>query len=1022
MGYKINRLIESTLDSMGDGVITTDATGRVTYINRAGEEIISLNSQDVMGKLFEDVVSILNYETREKCKSIILRLIEEDTPCSLEKDSVIISKDGKVRYISGKASFIKSSDGAIRGVVFIFRDITRLRETEKELEEQRNNFKIVFDETPIGKIIIDKERIVRKLNKAFCKIVNIDENIIGARFGEAISCPNSTPKGCGFSSSCSLCKIKNEIEEVLINEEPINDIVIKLNFHNVESEDKWYKIHFIPMYFSGEKHVTILIEDINKLKESEEKYKSLFEHMFNGFSYNKVLVNEDGVPYDYEILEVNDAYCNILGVYKENVIGKKASEAFSKNLSKQWIESCYRAALNGETFLFEDMYSPIFDRYFTVSFYRPKKGYFATMFFETTDRVEADRELQTSRIKYQNLLMNMNNGFAYLKMIQGKDKNNIDAKYIEVNDAFEEITGVKREKLIGNTLLDISAQLKDTLSRVFYYYSDPGNNNQSFKVDEYYLKFSDKWCSIYVYSPEAGYLSVILTDITEERKTAEKIIKAKEAAEEANIAKSEFLANMSHEIRTPLNGILGMIDLTLATSLDEEQKDNLSTAKTCANSLLKVINDILDFSKMEANKLVIEEINFDVKSLIEEMIKVHSVHAEEKGLELSYSFSSSIPKYLKGDPLRLQQILNNLINNAIKFTECGEVSLSIKKAGICDEFVELKFIISDTGIGISEEDKGKLFKTFSQVDSSITRKYGGTGLGLVISKQLVEMMGGSIWVESKKGEGTDFCFTIRFNKGEKPIDAVSSIQLKSEPDKKMSILLVEDDAINRNVILKLLKRIGYHIDIATNGLEAIDKCKENDYDVILMDIQMPVMDGIEATQNIREIEGEVKYTPIIAVTAFALKGEKECLLSKGIDGYISKPIDKVELYSLIDKATNIKSQKELEKLNHLIGCLESKDTWKLEKCAITKDEQLVVLNQIQNKINEIDILIQNNKISQIEELVKDIKDLSNKANIEEIKDIAFKCQMAIRRGDYSIVMEALASIKEQSETILKILG
>lgn len=373
---------------------------------------------------------------------------------------------------------------------------------------------------------------------------------------------------------------------------------------------------------------------------------------------------------------------------------------------------------------------------------------------------------------------------------------------------------------------------------------------------------------------------IVLMNITE-RKVVEGSLKAaKEVAEIANKTKSEFLANMSHEIRTPINGIVGMVGLTLATELSNEQKENLMIVKSCSNSLMKVINDILDFSKLEARKLVIENIDFDIKSLVEETIKAHSPSAIKKGIKLNYTFSLAIPQYVIGDPGRLQQILNNLINNAIKFTERGEVWIKVKEIKDQDNELEIQFSIKDTGIGISDDNIGMLFQSFSQLDGSITRRFGETGLRLAISKQLSEIMGGRLWVESKSGIGSKFSLILKFDIGAKVERKPKEIVQLKNIDRPYNILLADDDKVNQMVITRILKERGYLVDTAVNGLQAVDMCLENSYDVILMDIQMPVMDGIEAAKKIREKD---KSTPIIAITAYALKGDREKLLSHGMD-------------------------------------------------------------------------------------------------------------------------------------------
>lgn len=494
----------------------------------------------------------------------------------------------------------------------------------------------------------------------------------------------------------------------------------------------------------------------------------------------------------------------------------------------------------------------------------------------------------------------------------------------------------------------------------------------------------------------------IIRDITE-RKVVESSLKAaKEAAEIANKTKSEFLANMSHEIRTPINGIVGMVDLTLATVLSNEQRENLMIVKSCANSLVKVINDILDFSKLEARKLIIENINFDIKSLIEETIKAHSQSAIKKGIELNYIFPSTIPQYVIGDPNRLQQILNNLISNAIKFTEIGEVWIKIKEIKNHDNELEIQFTVEDTGIGISEDNIGMLFKSFSQLDGSITRRFGGTGLGLAISKQLSEIMGGRLWVESKTGIGSKFYLILKFTIGAKVETQPQKIVQLKNIDRPYNILLAEDDKVNQMVITRILKERGYLVDAVVNGLQAVEMCLKNSYDAILMDIQMPVMDGIEAARRIKEIN---KCTPIIAITAYALKGDREKFLAHGMDEYVSKPIKIEELYSVIEKS--LSSDKHNEDISEGCICIDKFGDVVLKQIEVSSFDKkdLNVLDELSKAIDSMNNDLYKEEFSMIEAMAHKIKNLSNKLGIEELKTIAFKIELEVRRGNFELLIE-----------------
>ena len=402
-------------------------------------------------------------------------------------------------------------------------------------------------------------------------------------------------------------------------------------------------------------------------------------------------------------------------------------------------------------------------------------------------------------------------------------------------------------------------------------------------------------------TPDGGWVSTH-EDVTERERATEALRVAKEAAEAASRAKSDFLAMMSHEIRTPMAGMMGMIDLLAATDLDDEQQDLANIAHESARNLLTVVNNILDFSKLEAGQLEPESIPFSVAHAINAVALLMTPKAQNQGLQLKTSISEGMPAYLSGDPSRLGQILLNLVGNAIKFTEKGSVEIAASHRVAADGTIELRIEVIDSGAGIPSDLQASLFNPFTQADSSVSRKYGGTGLGLAICKQLCRTMGGDIGVESEVGRGSKFWFTLLCRAAEAPKVTAPSLAPAITPEAaKLSILVADDNDIIRKLISKLLARQGLGADFVVNGKDAVAAVRQKSYDLVLMDMQMPEMDGISAARAIRALAGPEREVPIIALTANALVGQREICLAAGMNGFLTKPIQPDALYAAITR-------------------------------------------------------------------------------------------------------------------------
>lgn len=635
----------------------------------------------------------------------------------------------------------------------------------------------------------------------------------------------------------------------------------------------------------------------NELEDSIAKYSAVMEQSADGI----YLMDFD----TRQIIEANRALQKLTGYSTSELSGMKA-EKFIAHSVKDIDSKIDILKRSGQMLVLERKYrhknGSLVDVEVSANMIKYKnKEVLCVVSRDITDRKKALNALHTSEENFRQLAENINDLFWIEE----------GSKLVYINTVYEKIWGIKREEvykkpslLLKNIIYEDKKQLLDALRSKEYRVDK--KINLRLRVQRGKDEFIWLWVRtfpIFDENNKAYRIAGIATDITEQKRNVE-LQKNVEVAEESVKIRQQFLANMSHEIRTPMTGIIGMVDLLEKTQLDNEQSDFVNTIKRASSSLLNIINDILILSKIEAGKMVLHPKIFNIHLTLKDINSLFHPLAKQKGIHIASRYSDNLPDYIKADENRLKQVISNLMSNAIKFTNQGSITINISLIEETTQGYSIKVQVIDTGIGINKDVKEKLFTKFMQADTSLTRDYEGIGLGLVISKELVNLMGGKIQVESEQGKGSNFSFSFKAEKVEDSqlFEHTSGKDRNKTYNFNIHVLLVEDKFVNRKVVQKMLHNAGCEVTTATNGKDALEKFVDKKFDIIFMDIQMPQMDGMTAMKQLRKQFKDIP--PIIALSANALEGDAERYIEEGMDDYISKPVSPPVLYKIIEKWIN----------------------------------------------------------------------------------------------------------------------
>lgn len=872
-------------------IFTTDLAGQFNYVSEKCQQLTGYSPSELQGNPYSMLVAP---DWLSGISELYQQQFEKQIPDTTQEFE-IVDRTGNRKWVEQHATLLMK-DEKPSGLQCIVKDISEKKEAEAKLQESQRITQSLLDHTREGFIMIDRAFRILLVNRQ-------------ARVGL------ETLAGRSLQNGMSIFDLMLEIDKpvALANFEKVfaGEQVEVESAYDLPTGQQWIRISHSPVRNeTGEiTGAAIVIHDITasrkqatQLRDADQKIRAMLSSTKDGFYM---------IDHDYRVLMINEAGRQLV----HRATGQEISEGMKiieflgptrirsyRNLienakagRRQEIENKVEMA-DGE-YWFHNTYFPV----------RNEKGEVIAVCATTQDITERkliDKAIERVRMEkeeYQFRLQSILDNTPVMVFIK-----DTEGRYLLINQAFREMYEITDRDIIGKTDFDFDTpeaaqRYKEADELVVF-------TQQNLVSEEKLIRPNGECSLLIVKFPlfdrqgKVYGLGCIATDISERVRQRQQLVEARQKAENAERLQEQFLANMSHEIRTPMNGIIGMADILAETSLNPQQQEFLDIIRHSSANLLGLINDILDLSKIKAGKLTVEHTVFDLRSMMHHTLAPFQLPAKEKNIQLCYEPDSQLPEQVISDPLRITQVLTNLIGNALKFTDNGSITIMVKALSIHDNSCTLQFVVADTGIGIAEDRLPYIFDSFEQAEAGTARKYGGTGLGLSISRNLVQMLGGQLKVSSQEGQGTCFSFQLTLPLPQS-VERLASTNADTIAPKELAgkkILVAEDNEINQKVIFHVLQKAGIHASIANNGQEAAEILETNkDFDAVILDLRMPLMDGFQTAVYIRE---KLKCKmPIVAMTASALRNEKERCMQLGMNGYMTKPFSPPKLFEMLQQ-------------------------------------------------------------------------------------------------------------------------